>query len=413
MKRGQNTMIFKESKDAELIIKYQKLMGENFDEEFVTDLFEIDPSKSGKYKEFLQKEYYKGNIILDNYNQVKSTLAKYNELLDRNMLSMDEKNINKLQLSEMEIIVTKLEQKLLSTSKEEKKFAAINRLNLDTDPNIISTSHWYVAKVDNREDQIKYGESTKWCITQTNTKGKTLVDIYLHEYKDIWLKNESMLQMLRNLLRFRNKKISIEEYKKYSIKNKNDNRNDIIGVDEIDEIMAVHPEVTNNVEVSITNENEYYIKNSKEEKRQIFIQFYKQQIQQQSQYLHTDFLSLPDPVTTQLELAFKQYIQFETENGDGIIWICILKSNPFIKYQFMFGIYEFRDKLNTEVNLKDFFDGNIKDISDKTIAEKIIIANELKEIFIKYDTQKDRITRQLKSEKLPTYLEYVKSRFNI
>ncbi len=343
------TIILNESARDDLRLEQTKSICEKnnieFDEDFYEDILFIDTTKTGKYKDWLQKQYRTGNLTIDNYDTVKQGIAVYNQLADRNLISIEEKDITKLSIQQMIQISNTNKQKLNINSSERKKEQEIVDIkNLIPSDKLYETNNWYITYQETREEQVKFGENTKWCIQQTNTQGKTLRDVYHQEFVDIWLKDQKLSNMLDNMLRYMN-----------------------IG----------NPD-------------------NPEEKFELF---YQQQIEQQSRFLGRSLLDEPDPVSTAYELLFDQYLEFEKKRGDNKIWILINKKNPFIKYCFVFGIYEFRNQINEEINLKDFF-------NDPNNTELI-------QFFNKYRKQKSVIVDQLNGVKLPTYVDVIKKEFNL
>ncbi len=277
-------------------------------------------------------------------NKIKDLLKKYDELSNRKLLSPEYRDISRLTVQDVEEQVSKHAQRLEKTSGEVKKENVLSEIVSGIPKNQMqNVGDWVVIKQKNREEQVLQGKNTKWCISQTNTQGKTLKDVYRQEYEDIWLQDRTLSGMLDNMIRY-------------------------MGLGD---------------------------PNDPEEKFELF---FTQQIQQQNRYIGRDIMDDPDPVVTALELLFKQYQSFGQERGDGNIWIVINRNNPFEKYCLIFGIYEFRNQQNETIELKEFFERN----------------DELKEFFDKTTSvQRDVIERQLDGEKLPTYIDIIKEKFNL
>lgn len=336
------TIILNESARDDLRLEQTKNICEKnnieFDEDFYEDILFIDTTKTGKYKDWLQKQYRTGNLTIDNYDIVKQGISMYDQLADRNLIGVEEKDIAKLSIQQMIQISNTNKQKLNINSSQRKI------KNLIPSDKLYETNNWYITYQETREEQVKLGENTKWCIQQTNTQGKTLRDVYHQEFINIWLKDQKLSNMLDNML----------------------------------------------ILMKIGNPD------NPEEKFELF---YQQQIKQQSRFLGRSLLDEPDPVSTAYELLFDQYLEFEKEGGDNKIWILINKKNPSIKYCFVFGIYEFRNQKNEEVNLKDFF-------NDPNNTELI-------QFFNKYRKQKSVIVDQFNGVKLPTYVDVIKKKLKI
>ena len=336
------TIILNESARDDLRLEQTKSICEKnnieFDEDFYEDILFIDTTKTGKYKDWLQKQYRTGNLTIDNYDIVKQGISMYDQLADRNLIGVEEKDIAKLSIQQMIQISNTNKQKLNINSSQRKI------KNLIPSDKLYETNNWYITYQETREEQVKLGENTKWCIQQTNTQGKTLRDVYHQEFINIWLKDQKLSNMLDNML----------------------------------------------ILMKIGNPD------NTEEKFELF---YQKQIEQQSRFLGRSLLDEPDPVSTAYELLFDQYLEFEKEGGDNKIWILINKKNPSIKYCFVFGIYEFRNQKNEEVNLKDFF-------NDPNNTELI-------QFFNKYRKQKSVIVDQFNGVKLPTYVDVIKKKLKI
>lgn len=336
------TIILNESARDDLRLEQTKNICEKnnieFDEDFYEDILFIDTTKTGKYKDWLQKQYRTGNLTIDNYDIVKQGISMYDQLADRNLIGVEEKDIAKLSIQQMIQISNTNKQKLNINSSQRKI------KNLIPSDKLYETNNWYITYQETREEQVKLGENTKWCIQQTNTQGKTLRDVYHQEFINIWLKDQKLSNMLDNML----------------------------------------------ILMKIGNPD------NTEEKFELF---YQKQIKTQSRFLGRSLLDEPDPVSTAYELLFDQYLEFEKEGGDNKIWILINKKNPSIKYCFVFGIYEFRNQKNEEVNLKDFF-------NDPNNTELI-------QFFNKYRKQKSVIVDQFNGVKLPTYVDVIKKKLKI
>lgn len=339
----------------------RKKMGDKFDSDFVNDLFLIDPTNDtiNKYAFWLQKQYSLGNITEDNYTNVKMWLDTYHNLSERKLLPPEYKDITPLSVNDLVNIHNTMRNKLETTRKETQKTDEISRLK-SIFKNQIETNNWYIIDVKTREDQIEQGRHTKWCIQGTNTQGKTLRDIYYQEFQDIW-KDERLSEIMDYIMRS----------------------------------MGVQP----------TND---------EDKFEQFYEMQKHQIpRMERQYLSQHDINNLDEVSKQYKLLFTQYMEFEKRDGDGHIWQQIYKPNPFYKFQFIFGIGEFRDQENNMLNLATLsnFVLSTKNENGSTQVQYKIPKDHVKEliqVFSKYPKQKTVIQKQINGEYIPDYIDYIK-----
>lgn len=333
----------------------RKKMGDKFDSDFVNDLFLIDPTNDtiNKYAFWLQKQYSLGNITEDNYTNVKMWLDTYHNLSERKLLPPEYKDITPLSVNDLVNIHSTMRDKLKTTRKETQKTDEISRLK-SIFKNQIETNNWYIIDIKTREDQIEQGRHTKWCIQGTNTQGKTLKDIYRQEFQDVW-KDDRLSEIMNYIMRS-------------------------MGVQPVDE----------------------------EDKFEQFYQMQQQQIPRMEQrYLSREEIRNLDEVSKQYKLLFIQYKQFENRDGDGHIWQQIYKPNPFLKFQFIFGIGEYRDQENNSLDMQQF--SNLKLTTQN--KEHDIPPNQVQELitfFSKYPKQKQIITKQKQGEYIPDYVDYIR-----
>ena len=353
--------LFLEQKEDKIKLILQNKMGNNYDEEFVEDIFLLDPTinSNKKYISWLQKQYYTGQLTEDNYTNVKIWLDTYNKLSERQLLPTDVKDITTLTIPMLENIHNEMKDKLTITRQDVNKQDELERLKSIFGKQI-ETDNWYIIDVKTREDQIEQGRHTKWCIQGTNTQGKTLRDIYYQEFQDIW-KDERLSEIMDYIMRS----------------------------------MGVQP----------TND---------EDKFEQFYEMQKHQIpRMEHQYLSKYDINNLDEVSKQYKLLFIQYMEFEKKDGDGHIWQQIYKPNPFYKFQFIFGIGEFRDQENNMLNLNTLsnFILSTKNENGSTQVQYKIPKDHVKEliqVFNKYPKQKSVIQKQINGEYIPDYIDYIK-----
>lgn len=352
-----------EQKEDKLKSILKNKLGDKYNEEFVEDIFSLDPTidSNKKYISWLQKQYYDGYLTEDNYNNVKMWLDTYHKLSERKLLPAEYKDITSLTLSVIEKIHNTMKDKLTVTRAESTKQDELQRLKSIFGEQI-ETENWYIIDIKTREEQIEQGRHTKWCIQGTNTQGKTLKDIYYQEFKDIW-KDERLSEIM----------------------------------DYIMSTMGVEP----------TND---------EEKFEQFYTMQKLQIpRMERQFLTPEDRQNLDEVSKQYKLLFTQYMEFEKRDGDGHIWQQIYKPNPFYKFQFIFGIGEFRDQENNMLDLhflSNFTLQTKKNNESKSIAYKIPKdhVKEIIKVFSQYPVQKTVINKQIRGEYIPDYVDYLKEK---
>lgn len=354
-----------EQKEDKLKSILKEKLGNEYDDEFVDDIFLMDPTinSNKKYISWLQKQYYNGDLTEDNYTNVKTWLDTYHKLSERKLLPNEFKDITTLNISNIENIYNTTKDKLNVTRSESTKQDELQRLKSIFGKQI-ETQNWYIIDIKTREDQIEQGRHTKWCIQGTNTQGRTLRDIYYQEFKDVW-KDKRLSEIM----------------------------------DYIMSAMGVEP----------TNDEDK------------FEQFYTMQQQQipkmEQRYLSPEDRQNLDDVSKQYKLLFTQYREFEKRDGDGHIWQQIYKPNPFYKFQFIFGIGEFRDQENNMLDLH--FLSNLtlqtkKDNESKFISYNIPKehVNELIKVFSKYPVQKTVINKQISGKYIPDYVDYLKQKMS-
>lgn len=333
-----------------------KLMDVYPDRQFFDKLMQIDPTnktKEYKYYSFMQDLYLNDIVSESNIDELQSQIEQLEQEF-RNNTKLDIKTTLKdahqssKPIQFIKDFVNSIREKNNEKQKRKETLKSVDKNETD---------NWYFINQTTREEQIKYGQNTKWCIQMGNKQEQTFEYILNHEYEDIWSQDKRMKQLLNKV------------FLQYGMTQRDINK------------------MSNN------------------DRKKQFILLQKKGLQYKVGK-DIDDLDPKELMELVLDSNWNQYKEIEYKNGDGKVWIIISKIDPNVKFCFIFGCGEYRDTLNKTIDLKQLFNGEIDKYNKLNISEiHGLLTNLNSKGLPYYKKQYETINNQMKGKYIPTLVD--------